>query len=156
MSDISFIFDSDKGHSDIQIVGGDFLLDDTLQTAVEISLFTDRRATTSEIQTFQRGIQERQSRRGYWANFFKEFAQGTGLWLLQREKKTQETLSRAKTFCNDSLNWMVQEGIVALVSTETSFDGAALVIVVSITKPDGQEAGFKYQFAWDNLTVIGV
>lgn len=154
MADVSFIYDSEKGYSDIQIVDGDILLADTLQTSVEISLFTDRRATTAEAQIVQRGIKERQSRRGYWANFFKDNAQGSGLWLLQREKKTQETLSRAKTFCNDSLAWLVSDGIAQSVATETSFDGDALIISVSIAKPDGQDAGFKYNFAWDSLRVI--
>lgn len=126
----------------------------SLQVAVEMSIFTDRRATTAEIQQFQSGIQERQTRRGFWGNTFKDYTQGSGLWLLEREKKTNETLSRAKVYCNDSLQWLVDGGVVESVETETSFDGDALIITVSITKPDGQPAGFKYQFTWDSLEAI--
>lgn len=154
MADLSFTFDSAKRHSDIQIVGGDFLLDDTLQTAVELSLFTDKRATLDEIRTFQAGLQSRQSRRGFWANTFKRLSQGSGLWLLQREKKTAANLARAKKFCDESLNWMLETGVVQSVSTLAEYSGSALIIIVSITKPDGQAAGFQYQYAWDSLEVI--
>ena len=123
----------------------------SLQVAVEISLFTDRRATLDEIRLVQGGIRERQSRRGYWANTFKANPQGSGLWLLQREKKTQANLARARVFCNASLKWLVDTGVVQSVSTTAEYAGDALVIVVSIIKPDGQEAGFRYQYAWDSL-----
>ena len=153
MADLSFIYDQDKRHNDIKIVGGDFLLSDEIETAVELSLFSDRRATLDEIQTFQSGVRERQSRRGFWANTFKEFSQGSGLWLLQREKKTASTLARARKFCTDSLQWMADEGIVASITPTVSFSGDALVIHVAVVKPDGQDGTFKYQSSWDSLEV---
>jgi phage gp46-like protein len=150
MADLSFIFDKDKNHSDVQIVGGDFLLSDELQTAVELSIFSDRRASTDEAQRMQLG-QDRLSRRGYWANGFRKVEQGSGLWLLQREKRTQETLSKAKTFCEEALGWMTRGGIAQSVTVDTSFSGSALIINIQLIKPDGQSSGFKFDFAWDGL-----
>ena len=151
MADLSFIYDQKKRHSDIQIAGGDFVIGDSLQTSVELSLFTDRRATDSEYSLIAGNTQARKPRRGYWANSFKATKQGSGLWLLQREKRTAETLSRAKVYATSALAWMVKEGIAKSVAAETSFDGTALIVAVSITKPDGTEAGFKYDFAWESL-----
>ncbi len=126
----------------------------TLQIAVELSLFTDRRATADEIEDFQPNAQRRASRRGYWANTFRDYVQGSGLWLLERAKKTATTLSRAQTYATTSLAWMVTEGVAKSVNASASFDGDALILIVTITKPDGQEEGFRFQFAWDSLEVI--
>ena len=163
MADIAFTYENERGYSDIQIKDGDFLLCDTraidgtivssLQVAVEISLFTDRRATADEINGFKRGQPARTSRRGYWANFFRDNVQGSGLWLLDREKRRAETIARAQTYATDALNWMVLEGVAQTVAASASFSGTILILDVTIRKPDGQDVGFKYNFAWDSLEV---
>lgn len=125
----------------------------SLQVAVELSLFTDRRATSDEIEKFQRGAQKRTSRRGYWANSFREHVQGSGLWLIDREKRMAETIARAQSYATDALQWMTAEGVAQSVAATAEFDGSILVLIVAIRKPDGQDVGFKYNFAWDSLEV---
>jgi phage gp46-like protein len=141
-------------HVDFDAQEIESVLISSLQVSVEISLFTDRRATSDEIASFQRGVQGRTSRRGYWANSFREYVQGSGIWLLDREKRQQETLARAQTYAFDSLAWMTSEGIAQQVLTTASFDGEILILDIVITKPDGQDIGFKYNFAWDSLEVV--
>jgi phage gp46-like protein len=126
----------------------------SLQVAVELSLFTDRRATLDEIRTFQGGMKGRQSRRGLWANSFKKHTQGSGLWLLQREKKTNSTLSRAKKACTESLQWLIDDGVVRSITVEVEFIGDSIIILVSVVKPDGQDGTFKFQSSWNALEVI--
>jgi phage gp46-like protein len=126
----------------------------SLQVAVELSLFTDRRATLDEIRTFQGGMKGRQSRRGLWANSFKKHTQGSGLWLLQREKKTNSTLSRAKKACIESLQWLIDDGVVRSITVEVEFVGDSIIILVSVVKPDGQDGTFKFQSSWNALEVI--
>jgi phage gp46-like protein len=154
MADLSFKYDSEKGFADISIVNGDFKIGDELETAVGLSLFTDRRSTASEAQIIQLTVQGRQSRRGYWANTFRPVAQGSGLWTLERAKSIPETESRARRYCNDALNWLIADGIAKDVSTTASIDGDTLSILVSITKPTGENAEFNYEFAWDSIEVI--
>jgi len=164
--DIAYLYDSEKGFSDMKIIGGDFLLCDSprfdpttskdilkssLQVAVELALFTDRRATTEEIRDFQQGRIERISRRGYWANTYKDNRQGSGLWLLSRAKRTQTTLSKAETYCTDSLQWMIDVGVIESVDPSASYSGEALVLQINITKPDGQGYEFRWQFTWDGI-----
>lgn len=150
MADLSFIYDPEKGHSDMQIVDGDFLIADDLQTAVEISLFSDRRARDSEVDTIQAGRKQRVSRKGYWANSFKENIQGSALWILYRGKRSQETLELGEKTATESLQHLVTNGVASKAAVECSFDGENLVVVAIITKPDGQEK-FNYSFAWDEL-----
>ena len=149
MSDMSFVYDSEKGFADIAIADGDFVLGDDLQTAVGLSLFTDRRATNSELVALQAGIIERQSRRGYWANAFRRYTQGSGLWLLSRAKRQEIARSRAGTYALECLQWLKQDGIAKGVDADVAFFGSSgLDIAIRITKPSGEELNFKYQFVW--------
>jgi phage gp46-like protein len=149
MSDISFKFDSDKGYADIQTADGDFVLGDPLETAIGLSLFTDRRATNQEIREFQTGIIERQSRRGYWANTYRDFTQGSGLWLLSRSKRQEITRSRAEAYALECLQWLKQDGVAKSVDAFVSLSGqSGLDIQIRITKPAGEELNYKYQFVW--------
>lgn len=122
----------------------------SLQVAVELSLFTDRRATADEIRQFQIG-QERESRRGYWANSLKKYPMGSGLWLLYRETRSEANLERAKTYCEEALNWLVKEGVADSVEVDASFSGEKLILVVKITKPDGQSEDFKFDHVWGGI-----
>ena len=149
MADLSFKYDSVKGFADIGIADGDFVFGDDLETAVGLSLFTDRRASNAEIKEFQSGITDRQSRHGYWANTYRDFVQGSGMWLLSRSKKQELTRSRAESYALESLQWLKDDGIAASVDVSASFIGAsALDITIGITKPSGEDLNYKYQFAW--------
>lgn len=150
MSDISFKFDKGKNYADIQIEGGDLRLGDDLETAVCLSLFTDRRASSAEILDFQKGIIERQSRRGYWANDFRDIKQGSALWLLSRSKRQELTRSRAEAYASEALQWLKDEGIAKEISVEATLFGASgLDLQVHIIKPSGESLNYKYQFVWE-------
>ncbi|MCW7416186.1 phage GP46 family protein [Escherichia coli] len=63
MADIAIVWD--KGCGSLQLNGADLLTDDSLMTAVLISLFTDRRALTSD--EIPDGTRDR---RGWWETAF--------------------------------------------------------------------------------------
>ena len=150
MADLSFVYDADKGFADLIIQDGDFLTGNDLETAIGLSLFTDRRATDSEISDFQTGVLGRQSRRGYWANSYRDTPQGSGLWLLSRSKHVELTRSQAESFASDSLQWLVNDGIASSVDVVAALDGASgMSLSVSVAKPTGEDLNYKYQFAWD-------
>jgi phage gp46-like protein len=167
--DIYYAYDKEKRFSDMKIIGGDFLLCDaprynpatgksvfvsSLQVAVELALFTDLRASTEEIRQFQIGQSDRMSKRGYWANTFKNVPQGSKLWLLTRAKRTQATLTRAITFSKEALQHLIDDGIVANITPSASFSGEALILIIGITKPDGQGIEFKWQFTWEGIEAL--
>ena len=122
----------------------------SLEVACGLSLFTDRRATVAEIKEFQTGITERQSRRGFWANTFRSFSQGSGLWLLSRSKRQEITRSRAETYAIESLQWLKDDGIAQDVEVEAALSGrSGLDLQVRVLKPSGEELNYKYQYVWE-------
>ena len=66
------------GIGTIEILGNgyDVAIDDGFNTAVYISLFTDQRVDDESL------LDDKNDRRGYWADVFDEKPMGSKLWLL--------------------------------------------------------------------------
>ena len=78
--------------ADLRVSGRDLLADDSLYTAVVISLFTDARARAEdELPPELDG----EDRRGYWGDGLEGESVGSRLWLLAREKDTARVRARA-------------------------------------------------------------
>lgn len=81
MSDLALIWD---GRScDLALDGNDLQLDDSLQTSILISLFSDRRARADDVLSGADG-----DRRGWWADAYPQIEGdqiGSRLWLLSRK-----------------------------------------------------------------------
>lgn len=157
MSDIALQWGDSE--ADIVLDGADLLLEDGLETAVIISLFCDARADASDV------LPDLESgRRGWWGDLFADAENdhtGSKLWLLWREKRTQETLERARQYASEALAWMIEDGIAASIDIAASFLSLAeltgsgtnpheyaLVIEATITKPDGTREAFRYAYQW--------
>lgn len=91
---------------------------DNLSRSVVISLFTWQRASQSdEVDNDQR--------MGWWGDTFAENKGdkiGSKLWLLLRQKVTDETLLRAQEMADDALQWLVEDGICTDVSVSVERD----------------------------------
>ena len=91
---------------------------DNLSRSVVISLFTWQRASQSdEVDNDQR--------MGWWGDTFAENKGdkiGSKLWLLLRQKVTDETLLRAQEMADDALQWLVEDGICTDVSVSVELD----------------------------------
>lgn len=91
---------------------------DNLSRSVVISLFTWQRASQSdEVDNDQR--------MGWWGDTFAENKGdkiGSKLWLLLRQKVTDETLLRAQEMADDALQWLVEDGICTDVSVSIERD----------------------------------
>ncbi|ENC8725120.1 TPA: hypothetical protein IBV46_003458 [Escherichia coli] len=131
MADIAVIWK--QGHGALQLNGADLLTDNTLQTAVIISLFTDRRALASDV--IPDGTRDR---RGWWGDSFREYPIGSRLWLLSREKTLTSVVSRAQAYADEALAWLRQSGVasdVVCCAERTAHE--QLSLFVEITLPDG-------------------
>lgn len=91
----------------------DLAPDDTLETAIILSLFTDRRARADD--PLPDGGDDR---RGWWADAWPQAPAragqdliGSRLWLLEREKDTREVVNRARDYAEEALQWLVEDGI---------------------------------------------
>lgn len=91
---------------------------DSLSRAVVISLFTWQRASQSdEVDNDQR--------MGWWGDTFAENKGdkiGSKLWLLLRQKVTDETLNRAQEYAYESLKWLIDDGICSDITVNVERD----------------------------------
>lgn len=118
--------------------GGDLATDDGLRSAVMVSLFTDRRAEPDD--DIPDGTGER---RGWWADAYAESDGdliGSRLWLLSRSKESVDVLQRARTYAEEALLWLIEDGVATAMQVEaewlTDVGRGVLGLLVSIELPD--------------------
>lgn len=113
---IDLKYDNDLQHADLvqdpDIGLGNLLaINEGLEPAVTISLFTDRRAEPADIS-------DPTERRGWWGDTFPDVPEdriGSRLWLLGRAKTTDETLQLAERFILECLQWLIEDGVASSV-----------------------------------------
>lgn len=89
--------------------------DDGIGTAILISLFTDRRVTADEAEG---------DRRGWIGDALSEIEGdriGSRLWLLKREKATEETRQRAVEYAIEALAWMEDDALITGLEIEAEW-----------------------------------
>lgn len=126
---------SDNAFS-LPLAGGDLATDSGLHAAVFVSLFTDRRASADD--AIPDGTD---NRRGWWADGWPEIPGdlvGSRLWLLAREKQLPDVLQRARTYAEEALAWLVEDGVAATVAVTAEWAAAGILgLHVVITMADG-------------------
>lgn len=90
----------------VDALKADLSSDESLTSAVILSLMTDRTALDSDVEPGA-------DRRGWWADAYAETEDqfGSRLWLLAREKQTPQTISRARAYVIEALQWLVDDGL---------------------------------------------
>lgn len=100
-------------------------LEDTLATAVILSLFTDRRAGRDDALPLNQD-----DRRGWVGDEFMGAEQGdqwgSALWLCFAGKADDSVLERARFAAQESLAWLIRDGIAARVEVTTQWVGERL------------------------------
>ena len=93
-------------------MGADLQAEAGLDTAILISLFTDARVREDELPPGHTW------RRGWWGDGVEDEPDITGskLWVLRREKATQEVLVRARGYIREALAWMLRDGVAVAVN----------------------------------------
>jgi len=146
--------------SDIRTVwrelGGDWLVagpsladDDGLETAVVLSLFSDRLAADGDA-----GVAPT-ARRGWWGDAYADVPGdliGSRLWTLAREKQTTEVLARAELYAREALQWLVDDGVASNVAAAAEWmrDGV-LGMQVTITRSAAPVLQFRFDSFWKGL-----
>lgn len=107
-NDLTLTYNEDNKEYDISFnEQGDFANDNSIQTALLISLFDDKRADSTEIANPI-------LRNGWLGNEINldGFEQGSKLWLLAQERNTVQTKNQAVEYCKASLQWLLDDGII--------------------------------------------
>jgi len=146
--DIKFFYDSTTantlGYADIQIDGVDLVRDPGFETSVLIALFSDGRADPEDALP-----DPKDSRRGWWGDALLEIPFKSKLWLLERAKLTDETLSRAEEYAKTALAYLVVDGIADDVQAVATRGGANQIdFVISIIRNNDRNIFFKFYINW--------
>lgn len=147
MTDIALEFSDYRG-GDIVLAGQDLARDDGLESAVLVSLFTDRRATPEQ---FRPGDQEADLR-GWWGDFNPPSPNdktGSLLWLLRREKQTGETLARARQYAEQALEWMLEDKVARRVTVAVEYGPPGFMYIeIDIERPGTSRLSYRYDYEW--------
>jgi len=149
--DVKLIPTEDGGQITIQ--SGQPVMDDGLETAVIISLFTDRRARDDD----ELPDPNNPDKRGWWGDLVAEVEDdqiGSRLWLLERSKTTPDVLVKAKEYAEEALDWLISDGIAKRGEVEVERQNPGgndrLAILVKIFQSDeAGEIALKFNTRWE-------
>lgn len=148
--DVALEFSTQGREADLVLSGADLKPELSLNTALLISLFTNARADVDA-----RLPAEDSDRRGWWGDTFAQVPGdqiGSRLWLLRREKLTEQLRSKAEREVERSLLWLVQDGIAAGIEVSSEIqkpDRLALLIIVE--RPDASRVEFDFALVWEGV-----
>jgi phage gp46-like protein len=141
MSDITTVWTG--AHGDCTLAGSDLQSGSDLATAILLSLFTDRRAEPDD-----QLLDGSDDRRGWWGDTDDQHF-GSRLWLIERAKRTQETIQRAKGYIEEALQWLIDDGVVASFQIKVEWPaGSQLSSRVVAIKGDGSQESMRFAWAW--------
>ena len=133
--DIKATYDADNFVYDFNFRDdGDFELDNTFDTAIQMSLLTDKRADASEVV-------QPELRRGWWGNLLNEnqdYEIGSKLWLLFQARKTTDNLNKAIDFTRECFDWMVEDGYTQAVNVDGVILEQGFQLNISFVREDNK------------------
>lgn len=155
MSDLRLVPNGIEAESDLVVAPTTsssptaYLEDETLETPIRLSLFTNARAQAGDELPEGSGAFG-EDLGGYWGDAFLENPLGSRLWLLRRSALTSETRQRARDYAVEALRWLVLEGIASSVEVETAIpERGRLALYVTVTREG--ETPSRFQYVWESL-----
>lgn len=128
---------------DLALAATDLQSDEGLESAVIISLFTDRRANDDDAMP-----DGSNDMRGYWGDVYPDVTDdliGSRLWLLWREKITQSLLVRVEEYARESLQWLLDDEVASQVDISVErhqLCGVALSAIIT------RANGMRWEKVW--------
>ena len=144
MSDTTTVWDTALSRGDWQQQGAVLQSGNDLQTAILISLFTDRIANIDDV--INDGTNDP---RGWVGDVGEQYPIGSRLWLLDRAKQTTETLSNAMAYVTEALQWLIDDDVVIRFDITVQWIRASFLGVQVIAyQHDGTNRAMHFQYAW--------
>jgi phage gp46-like protein len=146
MSDLALIWDVHA--ADASVEANDLATDEGLETALILSLFTDRRANDDD--ELPDGTEDK---RGWWGDAFPVVNGdkiGSRLWLLSREKELAVIPTRAMEYMAEATQWLIDDGVAVAVEclAEIKNVPGRLDLFVGVDRPTGNRIDYRFEYAW--------
>lgn len=147
MSDTSSVWVPALGRGDWVLLGSTLQTGNDLQTAMLISLFTDRIANEDDVIPDGSG-----DPRGWWGDAGEEYPIGSRLWLLGRAKHTDATAALARDYINEALAWFIADGVVVRFDIDVQWMASnQLGAAVTAYKQDGSTVAVNFASVWTGI-----
>lgn len=142
MSDIRTFWVENPQEGEWRVTAGDLASGDDLETAMIISLFTDRRARRDDDA-------DESDRRGWWGDEDSDYDIGSRLWLLKRQKLTVSVARRAEDYTREALQWLLDDGVVGAVDIHAQIIWPSrLMVHIDYHRPDGSSDAVRFYWVW--------
>lgn len=147
MPDITLAWNSAVRHADWMQNGALLATGNDLVSAIIISIFSDRRAEPGDV--IPDGSNDP---RGWWAD--GDVPIGSRMWLLRRAKQTLTTLQLAYDYLAESLQWLIDDGVVGTFEIKTQWVRTGMLgAQITAYSPTGtQLATGLYTWAWTGIS----
>jgi len=145
MTDITTHWNPSTGQGDWVVAQGDLATGDDLQTAIFISLFSDRQARADD--DF-----EGDDRRGWWGDTGSDYPIGSRIWLLRRQKLTLAVANKAIDYAVEALQWLIDDGVIASLSVNSQIVyPSRLTLEITYQKPGQTSNTVNYFWVWEKM-----
>lgn len=159
MTDTRIVWNPVELVGDYALAGNVLDTDRELVTAVAVSLFSDGLALVDDPLPDETTRGAPGARRGWWGDHEAEVIHdappiGSRLWLISREKQTEETRQRAEAYCREALAWLVDPRYRAAESYTVRaywFRFQMLGVEIEIIRGGRQNIAVRFEPAWDQL-----
>lgn len=134
---------NEDGLYDLAVASGDFEATDGFDTAILVSLFTDNRAQSFEVESAEK-------RRGWVGNVLTSGigrSLGSLLWIYQQARLTQDILNQIEIEAEACLQWLIDDSQAKSVSAAVTRERSrGIFILINIVTTDGVNQ--KYKVLW--------
>lgn len=138
MSDIGLIWKDGEADILLNEAENDLQNGHELKTAIIVSLFTDHRATLNDDPPDKNDL------RGWWS----DNEVGSLLWLLERQKATEQNLEKGRQYIKNSLQWLLNQGIASNVTVSGFIENLIRFrFEIKITRSQNS----KYAYLWNDI-----
>lgn len=143
--DIKLTYDPNNFIYDINFRSdGDFELLNNFDTAIQMSLLTDKRAEASEVP-------QPELRGGWWGNLLndvQDYQIGSKLWLLYQARKTTDNLNNAIDFVKECFDWMVEDNYISRVDVDGAITEEGFRLEIDFIREDNKVEKPSYKL-WE-------
>jgi phage gp46-like protein len=132
MSDIALVWSDTDGGADLVFTANDLERDDSLETAVLLSLFTG-------------------DANGWWGDEFPVVPNdtiGSALYELNRAKALPTTARRAEEIAGAALAWLVTDAVAERVDVVVTATAPVLNFLITIVRPAATPAVYQFAYNW--------
>lgn len=139
--DLALTYNPQLQAFDLAVDGTDLASEDTLASAVLVSLLCDRLAASYEVRPGE-------DRRGWWADGYgaTEHLTGSRLWLLEREKQLPGVVQRCKQYCEEALQWCIEDGLASSITVTVFTPRISWLVALIRFQINGASRDFRFEF----------